>query len=254
MQNGVVAILYVKTGTGRRGAVVARHRAIIGAAKEASHRLGYGTDQLVLEVDELPRLADILRRRSYRGLLVLPGPDSDTLRRICLPFFACIYTDIPPAALIADSVCPDYQQSVFRALGRLRAVGIRKPGLILDYDLPLPAREHLIHAYSMQLSAADVLVAPSFFTPTRSIDYFQAWLQRNAFDSLLTTDPRYVRGLAAESPLPVFSLDLNLPAVGRKAIEILHGHQVGMRRGVSALRTAVTASWAVSDDDLLSPK
>lgn len=247
IRHGTIAILHVKTGTSRRRAAVARHRVIIGAAKETAHQMGYDTDQLSLGLDELPRLADILRQCSCRGLLVLPGPDADTLRRICPPFFACIYTDIAPAPLIADSVCPDYQQCVFSGISRLCAVGIRKPGLILDSDLSLPAREHLIHSYGLQLSAAAVLVAPPFFTPTRSTYYFHDWLRKNTFDGLLTTDLQYVLSLAPESALPVFNLDLNLPAVGRTAVEKIHRHQTGTMHGAPASRTAAIASWTASN-------
>ncbi len=218
---GVIVVLYVKSGKSRGRAALARHHAIVRAARESSRRLGYGINRLVLAAGELPSLSGLLRERGCRGLLILPGPEPEVLRRIPPPFLSCVYADIPAAELLVDAVSPDYSQSIFVALGRLRAAGLNKPGLVLDDDLPLPAREHLIHSYGLGLSAAGIPVAPPFFIPTRSSEPFATWFRKNAFDSLLATDPEYARRLAPARKLPVFDLDFNLPAVGRLAVEKL---------------------------------
>ena len=223
----MIAIARVDAGRGRRRAAVDRHRAIVIAAREASRRLGYRTKVFVLTGEEIPRFAEVARRRGCQGILILPGLDGDVLRHFFMSSFPCVYADVAWETVAVRAVAPDYRQSVGFAMGRLLAAGFHKPGLILDRDLTLSAREHLIEAYGSGLSTAGMAAPPPFLTPTRPFDLFDVWLRRHAFDSLPTTDLECTRRLALESRHPIWGLDLNLQFVGRRAVGMLH-EQVGV--------------------------
>jgi DNA-binding LacI/PurR family transcriptional regulator len=226
----MIALVRVDTGTSRRRAAVERHRAIVVAAREASLRLGYRTTGLVLAVGDLPRLTEAARRRRCQGMLILSGLNEDVLRHFSASSFPCVYADVVEEEMAVRAVAPEYRQGVGIAMGRLLAAGFRKPGLVFDRDLSLVAREHLIEAYGLGVSTAGATAPPPFLTPTRPFDLFDAWFKRHAFDSLLTTDLECTRRLAVEGRHPVFGLDLNLPFVGSRAVEMLHAQIRGRSR------------------------
>jgi DNA-binding LacI/PurR family transcriptional regulator len=244
---GVIAILRVTSIVCRCRAAVVRHRAIVCAVRESARKLGYDTAQLVLASDDLHRIPALVRDQAYRGLLVLPGPEPDMLRRILPLATPVIYTDAPGDEEPIDCVCPDYHQGISLAFNKLLTKGIRKPGLLLDHYLPLPAREQLLQAYSISLSAAGVRTAPPFFTPTRSQDYFSSWLTKNAFDSLLTTDSDYAARLVSPDSVPIYRIDLNFGGVARTAVERLHGQIVQPFRPAQAAPAVITVPWTVAD-------
>lgn len=230
---GAIAIARVDTGTSRRRAAVDRHHAIAGAAREACRRLGCRTERFVLTRDDLSRLAELARHRGCLGMLILSGLDEEVLRHFSASLFPCVYADVAGEAMAARAVAPDYGQSVRLAMDRLLAAGFHRPGLILDRDLSLLAREDLIEAYGSGFSTAGIPAPPPFLTPTRPFDLFDIWLGRHGFDSLLTTDLECTRRLAPENKHPILELDLNLQSVGRRAVAMLQG-QVSMRHGAQA--------------------
>ena len=153
-----------------------------------------------------------------------------------------------------DSVCPDYHQGIFSALGRLREIGFRRPGLMLDIGLSLPARERLLSAYGLAFAGGGGVVPSPVFTPVRSVYGFESWLSRHSFDVLLSTDPEHARRLTSDSAVPVFGLlpetsegehglDLNLSAVGRLAVEMLHNRLTRPARSSTPSRVLVSTSW-----------
>jgi len=251
----VLGIVRVRGHAHRGRAAVERHRVIVRAAREAAHELGYGVEELTVGARELGELPRMIEDARCRGLLVLSVASEDLLAQAWAPSLPCVYADIPPDAMNVDAVCPDYHQAMLLAMGRLRSVGLNRPGLILDNSLPLPARERILSAYSLAFSSVRGVVPPPLFTPVCSLYTCHAWRGRHAFDALLVTDPEYARRLTADARLPLFGifpeasdsaggLDLNLSAVGRNAVELLHGRIAGARRAsVPPARVLVAASW-----------
>jgi LacI family transcriptional regulator len=252
---GMLGFLRVKGHTQRGRAAVERHRVICRAAKDAAYEAGYGVEELVVGADELDTLPAVLAASGCGGLLVLPVPSEDLLRRVWSPSVPCVYTDVPPDTMNVDSVCPDYHQAIFLAFGRLRELGFKRPGLMLDNHLPLPARERVRSAYGWAFNPGGGVAPSLLFTPVRSVDIFESWLGRHSFDVLLSTDPEHARRLTSEFELPVFGLmpemngaesglDLNLSAVGRQAFEILHNRLARPGRSTAASRVFTSASWS----------
>lgn len=253
---GMISILRLTSGAQRRRVAVDRHRAISRAAKESANDLGYAAEDFVIEAegDALERLLAGLKARDFGGVLVLPGANLDLLRRVGASGLPCVYADIPPDEISVDAVSPDYHQGLHLALGRLREAGFRKPGLVLDNDLPLATRERLVSAYGSALAPNGASSPSPFFTPTFTTYHFEIWLRRHAFDCLLATDSEHVRRLSGEGAPPVFGmraeiagetggLCFNFPDVGWLAIETIHNRITRKNRSVPPARLLVPASW-----------
>lgn len=251
----ILGFLRVKGPAQRCWAAVERHRVICRAARDAAYEAGYGVQEIVIRADEMDTLPGVLAASGCGGLLVLPVPSEDLLRRVWSSSIPCVYTDVPPDAMNVDSVCPDYHQAIFLAFGRLRELGFNRPGLMLNNQLSLPARERLISAYGLAFATGGGVIPSPVFTPIRFIYGFEFWLSRHSFDVLLSMDAEHARRLASKSSVPVFGLlpeinegelglDLNLAAVGRLAVEMLH-NRMTTRSARSSMpsRVSVSTSW-----------
>jgi LacI family transcriptional regulator len=252
---GILGILRIKGHAQRGRPAVERHRVICRAARETANEAGYRVEEIVISAEALNTLPSILAESGCNGLLVLPVPSEDLLHRVWTPAVPCVYTDIPADIMDVDSVCPDYHQGIFSALGRLRQLGFKRPGLMLDNGLSLPTRERLLSAYSLAFASSGGVIPSPVFTPVRSVYGFESWLSRYSFDVLLSTDPEHARRLTSESVVPVFGLlperreeepglDLNLSAVGRLAVEMLHNRLTRPTRPSTPSRVLVSTSWS----------
>lgn len=230
---GSIAILRVVSLDGRGRASVSRHRALCRGAREEAQNLGYGAEEVTLEVNDTRTLASLVANRDCRGLLLLPGPEPQALGRFCITGFPCVYADAPPAGLSVASVGPDYNQAIVLAFRKMNSLGFKKPGLMLDRDLPEAALEQLLAVYNTCFGAFSASKPTPFVTPARKINSFGSWLKGHAFDALLATDVEHAKRLLfADEAVPIFGLnpdagspargvDLNLVSVGKQASRIL---------------------------------
>ncbi len=166
----------------------------------------------------------------------------------------CVYADAPHAPDEIHSVSPDYRQGLQIAVNRLGSLGFQKPGLLLDEDLTVVARERLITAYRSDLSFSGGYTPPIFFTPKRTCYDFEVWLKKNSFDCVLTTDLEQACRLSPEFGPPLFGihaetktthggLNLQLAEVGRLAVDTLRNLLARKGRAVACMQLVVPPTW-----------
>ena len=130
---GVIAVLDLD-GPERRPINAARyHRELTHGAGERAVELGFKIEPFVVGHNDLslPRLDAILLSRGIHGVFLLPVDASPELTQLDWSRYAGIYADYIIEHPSLHSICSDHYRSMMTALQRLRALGYRRPGLVL---------------------------------------------------------------------------------------------------------------------------
>ncbi|MEZ5275333.1 MAG: LacI family DNA-binding transcriptional regulator [Opitutaceae bacterium] len=131
---GMLAIVDLDGPEGRPESSERYHRELATGARERAEELGFKADLFDLRRGEisLSRLDTILRSRGIRGLLLLPVRELPDLKGIDLSHFAAVYTDYVMKEPALHAVCADHYLAMMNLIPRLRSLGYRRLGLVMD--------------------------------------------------------------------------------------------------------------------------
>lgn len=135
-----------------------------------------------------PRLSDILTARGIAGVVLLPFPQYTEAVELNWSEFACGAIGHSVAEPL-HRVCPHQYRDLNTALHAVRALGYRRPGLVLNPDLDRRVEHYYLAAYlydQYSQSGLDPL-APLLFTAGEA--QFLAWFAHHRPDVLLLSQP-----------------------------------------------------------------
>lgn len=210
------------------------------------------------------RVCEILRARGVRGVLLLPMSERPDLDAFHWAGLSGLYTDFFIDRPGLNAICPDHYRGMMLALERVRALGYRRPGLVLHgvHDARVLHRwEAAHHAFYVQHAGLERL--PPFIMPARRHGAdFKTWFVDSGCDVVLThhidvlewmeqTGARVpeTHGFCClnlvNSTRPCAGLDLRPGLLGARGVELLIGQVLRGETGVPerALTTTMPVDW-----------
>jgi LacI family transcriptional regulator len=167
---------------------------VLGCRRRAE-TLGYRFDEFWLHDPALDgrRLRKILLARNIRGVIVVGLMNENRLPKrfqTIWESFPCVVTGVRTRQPALSFACVDHHMLVLQAFERLRLLGYRRPGLVLD-----PVIDHLVEGRfssgyfiaQQAVSAADRI--KPFYELARArqnLAVFRQWLQADKPDVILT--------------------------------------------------------------------
>lgn len=271
---GVLAVLDFDGPDGRPPGAVRYHRELTKGATKRAEELGFKADTFVAGSENLSqeRLDTILQSRGIGGIFLLPVREAPDLTSMDWSHFSGIYADYVIERPGLHSVCPDHYRAMLTALDRLRAMGYRRPGLVLfgPHDARVLYRwEAAYHAYQTHHDGMTRL--PPLISNGLTEETFVRWFRTVKCDVVLSHIPDvrdWMEAAGAKVPethgfcclnvmnstKPCAGLDLQPRLLGARGIELLIGQVLRNECGAPELpvTTTVPAAW-VDGPTLRSP-
>lgn len=270
---GVLAVLDIDGAEGRSPGSVRYHQELAKGATKRASELGFKADSFTVGKAgiSLERIDHIFQARGIRGIFLLPVRSAPDVSRLNWTHFSGIYSDYVIERPGLHTVCPDHYRAMLTALDRLRAMGYRRPGLVLnsDHDARLLHRwEASYHAYQTHHDGMTRL--PPFIQSELNSRDFAVWFRSVKCDVVLAHSlevKRWMEEAGARVPKthgfcclnvmnsaePCAGLDLQPRLLGARGIELLIGQVLRNECGAPELpmTTTVPAAWV--DGPTLNP-
>lgn len=260
---GVVAALELRERD--RPAHGAFHDELLAGARERATKLGFKLEHLNLEASpaSMGRINQILHSRNISGLLLLPSWHPANFAALDWSRFAGVYTDYNLVQPNLHSVCGEPYTLTILALERLRALGYRRPGLVIEtFRNERLHRRHTAAYQAYYASFALPRPVPALVTAELSQRTFQRWFQRHAPDVVLchfTDVLDWMEACGARVPdthgfvclnllnraRPCTALDLQPREIGGRGMELVVAQLHSNARGIptTATRTTIPPRW-----------
>lgn len=266
---GVLAVLDLDGPEGRVSGPMRYHRELTKGATKRAEELGFKADAFSVGKGglSLERLDKILQSRGIGGIFLLPVRETPDLTRLDWTHFSGIYSDYVIERPGLHAVCPDHYRSMLTALDRLRALGYRRPGLVLgtSHDARLLYRwEAAYHAYQTHHDGMTRL--PPLIMSDPNAKDFDRWFRTVKCDVVLAHSPEVMEWMkAAGAKVPethgfcclnvlnsterVSGLDLQPRLLGVRGMELLISMVLRNECGApeQAMTTTVPAMWQDGD-------
>ena len=262
---GVLAVLDLDGPEGRPAGPARYHRELTRGATKRAEELGFKADAFAVGKAglSLERLDTILQSRGIAGIFLLPVRETPDLTRLDWTHFSGIYSDYVIERPGLHSVCPDHYRAMLTALDRIRALGYRRPGLVLNasHDARLLFRwESAYHAYQTHHDGMTRL-PPLILSEPNAAD-FTRWFKTVKCDVVMAHFPEaadWMRAAGARIPethgfcclnvmnhaAPCAGLDLQPRLLGVRGIELLISQVLRNECGApdQPTTTTVPAAW-----------
>lgn len=263
---GVLAVLDLDGPSGRNAGGVRYHRELARGAVERAKELGFAADLIVAEQARVPvgRVDSILHARGVSGVFLLPVRSLPDLTRLGWGSLSAIYADYLIERPGLHSVFADHYRAMLTAMEHIRALGYRRPGLVLN----TAHNARLLHrweaAFASYMAHNDDLekVPPLIMWPSNET-LFTEWFRATKCDVVLSHNPDvlpWMRKLGARVPEthgfcalnvlnyeePCAGLDLRPHNLGVRGMELLIGMVLRNERGVpeEPMSVALPVKWA----------
>lgn len=240
---GVLAVLDIDGPVGREPGAEAYHGELIRGATGRARKLGFSADLITVGGTDLSvrRLDAILHARGIRGVFVLPVRQQPDLTNLDWTHFSGIYADFLIKQPCLHTVCPDHYRAMLTLLDRLRALGYRRAGLVLNtyHNQRLLQRwEAAYHAHHARY--LDMTHLPPLIRVSHDEASFAEWFRAVDCDVVLSHSCEvltWMRRAGARvpethgfcclnvlnSPTPCAGMDLQPGLLGVRGMEILIG-------------------------------
>ncbi|MFT3830113.1 MAG: LacI family DNA-binding transcriptional regulator [Opitutaceae bacterium] len=240
------------------------HDLLHGAAERADH-LGFKLERFLVGSPgvSVHRLDTILRSRGIRGVMIMPAWGRPDFRLLDWSGYAGVYVDYLIDRPALHSVCPDHPRAMVTALEHLRALGYRRPGLVLLEQDSQRVQNRWLAAFLAETTLhGDLGRVPPLLMPNLGKTMFAAWFRRHKPDVVLGHRTEYVgwmRDCGARVPethgfcclniglndTPAAGLDLQPFEIGICGIDVvvsqLHRNEYGIP--VLPHNTTVPSRW-----------
>lgn len=261
---GVLAVLDLEGERGRPAGSVRYHRELARGARERAVELGFKVDAFDGSRADLSlkRIDHILHARGIRGIFLLPVKASPDATQLDWTHFSGIYSDYVIKHPHLHTVCPDHYLAMQTMLDRLRELGYRRPGLVMDalHDARLLHRwEASYHVHQMHHDGDRL---PPLIKSGILREDFIRWFRSVGCDVVLAHSPEvktWMEEAGARVPRthgfcclnvmnstePCAGLDLQPGLLGARGIELLIGQVLRNECGSPKrpMITTVPAEW-----------
>ena len=261
---GVIAgVDFVEPDRPREGA--AYHRELVAGMAARAGELGFKLERFNVGEGDLtvPRLDSILLSRGISGVVLLPTWDAPDLSALDWSRLAGVYTDYIIERPKLHTVCSDQYRSLLAALHRLRAMGYRRPGLLLHRHQD----ERLQYRWSAAFRAFQENQREEPLVPPLIVDRFERaafakWFREHRPDIVLghhCEAVAWMESCGAKVPgthgfvclnihmktRPCAGLDLRPRIIGLRAVELLVAQLQRNETGVPEWpsTTTIAAGW-----------
>ncbi|MFT3783780.1 MAG: LacI family DNA-binding transcriptional regulator [Nibricoccus sp.] len=261
---GVIAIID-SDGISKRPLTASRyHREMIQGATERAQELGFMAELFSVQREiSTSRLDSILQSRGIRGLLLLPVHDDPDFSHLNWSHYAGVYADYIIERPQLHAVCSDHYRALIGALNRLRNLGYRRPGLVLQQHND----ERLLNRWEAAFQAyldhhTDCTHLPPLILPEITKDKFVSWFKKQAPDVVLchrTETMSWMEECGATIPtshgfcclnvitnsIPCSGLDLQPRLLGARGVELVIAQIFRNEYGIPEIpsTTTIPARW-----------
>lgn len=185
---GVIAVLDVDGPEQRPPNAVRYHRCLLDGAMERATELGFKAEVFTVgrKGVSLERLDKILQSRGIRGIFLLPIAGQPDLTRLDWTRYAGVYADYLIERPALHAVCSDHYRSMVLTLQRLKALGYRRPGLVLheDHDKRLLYRWEASYRAYVGHDGTEKPI-PVLIMPSYDEALFRKWFKKEKPDVVL---------------------------------------------------------------------
>ncbi|OAM89034.1 LacI family transcriptional regulator [Termitidicoccus mucosus] len=131
---GVVAIVDLDGAEGRPPSSASYHRELAEGAGDRAVELGFKSEIFRARDHGIcgQPIDAILQERDIYGVLLLPVKDRSTMAGHDWSRHSAVYADCETGQPALHNICPDHYNAMRLVIGRLRALGYRRPGLVLQ--------------------------------------------------------------------------------------------------------------------------
>lgn len=262
---GTIAVLDLNDEPIRPEHVTRFYREITAGAAGRIAEMGFKMDMIAARAEgiRLPRLHDILKARGIRGLFLLPMPQEPDLAAFDWSGFSSIYADYVIQRPGLHSVCPDHYRGMLTVLDQVRALGYRRPGLVLQtaHDA------RLLHRWEAAFLAHQKYRGGTAWVEPLAVDFpgerdFKRWFRPAKCDVVIAHNPEVRRWMAdmgarvpethgfcclnlINSAEPCAGLDLLPRLLGERGVDQLVGQLMRGEVGVPArpMTTTIQPDW-----------
>lgn len=262
---GVLAVVDLDGPAGRPPGAVRYHSELAKGAANRAEELGFKTDAFAVGKAglSLERLDTILQSRGISGIYLLPVRETPDLTRLDWTHFSGIYSDYVIERPGLHSVCPDHYRAMLTALERLRLMGYKRPGLVMNaaHDARLLYRwEAAYHAFQTHHKGMTRL--PPLIMSEPNEQDFTRWFRTVKCDVVMAHLPDvwdWMVAAGARVPAthgfcslnvlnntkPCAGLDLEPRMLGARGMELLIGQVLRNECGAPdmPMTTTVPAVW-----------
>lgn len=241
-------------------------REMVAGAKQRALEMGFSVEEFVVGAGHLtvPRLDTILQSRGINAIVVLPTWQSQDLSALDWSRYAAINTDYLPSGPALHSVCCEHYESMLMLLEKLRELGYRRPGLLVEKGRAERVQYRQLAALSAFRSLhPECEAVPPLITeqPPRCAEDFAPWFKKHRPDVLLTHvvesktwlescerkpgETGFVLLNLILKTFPCSGLDLQPRVLGARAVELVIGQLLRNELGVPSWpsKTTVLARW-----------
>jgi len=241
------------------------HAALTEGAHKRAGELGFKLETFLVgrKGVTLPRLDTILQSRGIQAVFLLPAWATPDFTKLDWSRYAGIYADYAIEHPTLHAVCSDHHRSLMLALGRLRDLGYKRPGIVLQrhQDERLQHRwEGAFTAY--QRNHPEIGTVPPLIMPELNAAAFTKWFRKYDPDVVLGHSPVMIEWMAAAgarvpkthgffclnvtlADRPCAGLDLHPHTLGARGVELLIAQLQRNERGIPhpASTTMIPGHW-----------
>jgi len=236
------------------------HRELLSGAAGRAAALGFKMEEFIVGRGDLtiPRLNTILRSRGIQGILLMPVRGVPDWSQLDWNHYTGVYTDFSIERPALDCVCFDHYRSTIAVLGRLAALGYRRPGLYLQRRQDERIQHRFSAAfYGFQKNLAGSGTLPPLIAPEFCREEFVSWFKHYQPDVVVshcTEAIDWMESCGARLPethgfvslnllyktRPSAGLDQQPGKIGEHAAELLIAHLHCNQYGLPAWPTTMT--------------
>lgn len=163
------------------------HDLLRGATERADH-LGFKLERFLVGSPgvSVHRLDTILRSRGIRGVMIMPAWGRPDFRHLDWSNYTGAYVDYLIDRPALHSACPDHPRAMVMALERLRALGYRRPGLVLQEQDSIRLQHRWAAAFLAEVTLTKGFDhVPPLLMPQLGEPPFVKWFKRYKPDVVL---------------------------------------------------------------------
>lgn len=163
-------------------------RDLLRGAADRSLELGFKLERFLVGAPgvSVHRLDTILRSRGIRGVLIMPAWHRPDFTHLDWKNYTGVYADYLIDLPALHSVCPDHPRAMVTVLDHLRALGYKRPGLVLQEQESMRLQHRWAAAFLANVTLQPGFrLVPPLVVPQLGPEAFKTWFNRYRPDVVL---------------------------------------------------------------------
>jgi LacI family transcriptional regulator len=161
---------------------------LLRGAGDRAQELGFKLERFLVGSPgvSVHRLDTILQSRGIRGVLIMPAWGQPDFTPLDWKNYTGVYADYLINSPSLHSICPDHPRAMVTVLDRLRALGYRRPGLVLQEQESQRLQHRWAGAFLAQVSLQHAFESvPPLVVPALTREPFLKWFRHYKPDVVL---------------------------------------------------------------------